>query len=58
MANDVTIDPRYSKYTNQKIEELLDKVENTTPATEESVRSIVRNWLATPEPESEQEAGG
>ena len=55
MANDVTIDPRYSKYTNQKIEELLDKVENTTLAAEESIRSIVRNWLATPEPESEQE---
>ena len=55
MANDVTIDPRYSKYTNKEIEAILDDVKATTPATEESVRSIVRNWLATPEPESEQE---
>lgn len=27
MANDVTIDPRYSKYTNREIEEILESVE-------------------------------
>jgi hypothetical protein len=44
MANDVTIDPRYSKYTNKEIEAILDDVKATTLATEEGVRGIVRNW--------------
>lgn len=58
MANDVTIDPRYSKYTNKEIEAILDDVKATTLATEEGVRSIVRNYLADAEPALEPEAGG
>lgn len=58
MANDVTIDPRYSKYTNKEIEAILDDAKATTLATEESVRSIVRNYLADAEPAPEPEAGG
>lgn len=50
MANEVNIDPRYSKYDNKQIEALLDKVNN--PASEEDVRNIVRNYVE-PEPESE-----
>ena len=58
MANDVTIDPRYSKYTNKEIEAILDDAKATTLATEESVRSIVRNYLADAEPAPEPEAVG
>jgi len=58
MANDVTIDPRYSKYTNKEIEAILDDVKATTLATEEGVRGIVRNYLADKETEAENEAGG
>lgn len=58
MANDVTIDPRYSKYTNQKIEELLDKVDKElVPAEEESVRNIVRNYLTDANSAPEPNAG-
>ena len=53
MANDVTIDPRYSKYSNEEIESILDDVKATTLAEEEAVRGIVKNY--TPEPEPEQE---
>lgn len=58
MANDVIIDPRYSKYTNKEIEAILDDVKATTLATEEGVRGIVRNYLADAEPAPGPEAGG
>lgn len=57
MANEVNIDPRYSKYSNKQIEELLDRVKN--PASEEDVRNIVRNYTEPePEPEEEEEESG
>ena len=54
MADNVTIDPRYSKYTNKQIEEILDDVVNTTLATEEGVRNIVKNWTPDIDPEPEE----
>ena len=58
MANEVTVDPRYLKYNKAEVEELLDRVKSTTLATEEGVRSIVRDWEkdeSEPEPEVESE---
>ena len=59
MANEVTVDPRYLKYNKAEVEETLDSVKNTTLATEEGVRSIVRDWEKDePEPEPEAESEG
>jgi hypothetical protein len=48
MADVVTVDPRYLKYDKDDVERLLDKVNNTEVATDESVRSIVKKWMDEP----------
>lgn len=46
MANDTaTIDPRYLTYNKDEVQALLDKVNAETVATEESVRSIVTDYV-------------
>lgn len=44
MANNTTVNPRYLTYTKDEVQTLLDKVNDETVATEESVRSIVTNY--------------
>ena len=55
MGNNVTIESRYLKYNKAEVEALLDKVDNAGAATEESVRSIVKDWGRSTEPESAPE---
>lgn len=55
MADNVTVDPRYLKYNKAEVEQILDDVVNTTLATEEGVRNIVKNYNPDPEPEPEPE---
>ena len=49
--NTTTVDPRYLKYNTKEVEQILDDAKNTTLATEEGVRNIVRNYSPAPEPE-------
>ena len=51
MANDVEINPRYLKYDKADVERLLGEVENMKPSSEESVRSIVKDWMQDAESE-------
>ena len=43
--NNVTVDPRFLKYDKAEVETLLDKVNDTTTATAEGVRGIVKNYM-------------
>ncbi len=52
--NNVTVDPRYLKYNKDEVEEILDEVKDTTLATEEGVRNIVKNYTPDAEPEPEE----
>ena len=54
MANEVNVDPRYLKYDKNEVEEILDDVVNTTLATEEGVRNIVKNYEPEVEPEPDE----
>ena len=54
MADNVTVDPRYLKYDKAEVEKILDDVVNTTLATEEGVRNIVKNYEPEVEPEPEE----
>ena len=52
-GNNVEIVSSYMKYNTKEVEQLLEKMENTTEASEESVRNIVKNWVRGAEQEPE-----
>jgi hypothetical protein len=54
MEDNVKVDPRYLKYDKAEVEKILDDVVNTTLATEEGVRNIVKNYEPEVEPEPEE----
>lgn len=47
MAKDVKVDPRFLKYDQPEVEELLDKIAGIETAQEDSVRNIVANYMGS-----------
>ena len=49
--NNVTVSSRYLSYNKAEVQALLDKVNDTTTATAEGVRGIVKNYIRGAETE-------